>query len=179
MHVSMSALKHRHRPAVIFAQGVDRQLSLKPDGTKFSHAQPHHPSVGTRGIGAFLGYSKSRRCTGGGRGSNSRCVSRCIINRLVWHLNPPPPEVMASSLLARRQSASGLPEHVLVPTADCLEDICHIIQPRQRPEQRQPGTEQRVLVSQMKPSCNSGQTWLQIKSMTCTRTQRSSGCRYR
>lgn len=52
MHVSVAP------PVVMFAQSVDRQLSLKPDGTKFSHAHAHahHPSAGSRGIGAFLGY---------------------------------------------------------------------------------------------------------------------------
>lgn len=91
MHVSLSVLKPPPSPAVIFTLGVDRQLSLKPDGTKFSHAHAHahHPSAETH-ICAFLGFSKSRRCADGGRGSNSRCVSRCIINRTVWHLKVPP-----------------------------------------------------------------------------------------
>lgn len=68
-----------------------------------------------------------------------------------------------SSPLAGRQSASGSPEHVLVPTADCPEDISHIIQPNQwpgltqRPEQRQLEIEYRGDVSQMKLSCHSGQ----------------------
>lgn len=65
--------------------------------------------------------------------------------------------------LGWRQSASGSPEHVLVPTADCPEDISHIIQPNQwlqlaqRPEQRQLEIEYRGDVSQMKLSCHSGQ----------------------
>ncbi|KAK5874236.1 hypothetical protein PBY51_019203 [Eleginops maclovinus] len=71
---------------------------------------------------------------------------------------------MVSSPLAGYQSASGSPEHVLVPTADCPEDISHIIQPNQqlglthRPEQRQPEIEYRGDVSQMKLICHSGQT---------------------
>ncbi|KAK5935553.1 hypothetical protein CgunFtcFv8_020906 [Champsocephalus gunnari] len=71
---------------------------------------------------------------------------------------------MVSSPLAGRQSASGSPEHILVPTADCPEDISHIIQPNQqlglthRPEQRQLEIEYRGDVSQMKLICHSGQT---------------------
>lgn len=92
MHVSLSVLKPPPpSPAVIFTPGVDRQLILKPDGTKFSHAQAHahahHPSAGTRGICAFWGGFAS---LDGGAGSSSRCVSRCIINRTVWHLKAPP-----------------------------------------------------------------------------------------
>lgn len=43
----------RYPPAVVFAQSVDRQLSLKPDGRKFSHVHAHarHPSAGSHGIG--------------------------------------------------------------------------------------------------------------------------------
>lgn len=47
-------------PAVLFAQSVDRQRSLKPDGTTHAHAHAHHPSAGSRGIGAFFGFSTSR-----------------------------------------------------------------------------------------------------------------------
>lgn len=116
-------------PAVAFAQSVDRQLSVKPDGTKFSHAHAHHPSAGSRGIGAFLGTSMSRRCTGGGPGSCSRCVQ-------MHHFQAPesPPEVVASSLLA-----CGLPAHVLVPTAACPEDTSHIIQAGSGPSRRKSG----------------------------------------
>lgn len=67
MHVSVP-------PAVMLTQSADRQLSVKPDGTKFSHAHAHHPSAGGRGIGTSLGSSTSRRGTGGGPGSCSRCV---------------------------------------------------------------------------------------------------------
>lgn len=70
---------------------------------------------------------------------------------------------MMSSPLARRQSASGSPEHVLVPIADCPEDISHIIQSNQwlrltrGPEQRQLEIEYRGDVPQMKLSCHSEQ----------------------
>lgn len=88
-------------------------------------------------------------------------MSGCIINRLVWHLTAS--EVMVSSPLGRRLSASGSPEHVLVPTADCPEDISHIIQPNQgpgltqRPEHRQLEIEYSGDVSQMKLNCHSVQ----------------------
>lgn len=61
---------------------------------------------------------------------------------------------MVPSPLARRQSASGSPEHVLVPTADCPEDTGHIIQPNrllgfaQWPELRQREIEYRGDVPQ-------------------------------
>lgn len=88
---------------------------------------------------------------------------------------PLPLEVVASSLLARCQSASGLPACVLVPAADRPEDTSHIIQARPRVEQRQPGTQIWSLVSPMKLRCHSGQMGLQITRLPRTRTRPSVG----
>lgn len=44
--------------------------------------------------------------------------------------SPTAPKVTVPSPLARRQSATGSPEHVLVPTADCPEGSGHIIHPK-------------------------------------------------
>lgn len=129
-------------PALMFTHCAERQFSLRPDG---SHTCMHtHIPCDWWACDAseFLGVCVSRRHAGWWQaGSSGRWVSGCIINRPVWHLTAS--EVTVSSPLAGRQSASGSPEHVLVPTADCPEDISHIIQPNQRlgltqrPKQRQ------------------------------------------